>query len=50
MKIVEQVPLVVEQGDFTCDPSVIKLIAVPSGTGLPRRSEAITVNVEVTPS
>jgi hypothetical protein len=29
---------------------VIKFIAVPSGTGLPRRSDAITINADITPS
>ena len=31
-------------------PSVIKLMAVPSGTELPRRSDATIVNVDVSPS
>ena len=45
------VPSVVAQdAGLICAPSVIKLITVPLGMGLPRRSEAIMVNVEVTPS
>ena len=52
VNVTEQVPPVVAQeAGVICAPSgVIKLIAVPSGTGLPRRSEAITINVDVTPS
>ena len=47
----EQVPLaVVQEAGTIVAPSVTKLIAVPSGTGLPRRSEAIMVKLEVTPS
>ena len=51
VKLTEQVPpVVVQEAGVICDPSVIKFIAVPSGTGLPRRSEAIISNAEVTPS
>ena len=38
------------QTDETFAPSEIKLIAVPSGTELPKRSEAIIFNVVVAPS
>ena len=51
-----QVPPVVVQVDvlvlveLKCPPSAMKLITVESGTGSARRSEAITVTADVTPS
>lgn len=50
VKVEVQAPLVVVQEPITEPPSVVKLIAVPSGTGLLKWSDKRAVSVDVTPS
>ena len=50
VKMEEQAPLVVVQDAKIEPPSVVKLTAVPSGTGLLKWSDKRAVSVDVRPS